>query len=93
MSNNKIINKKLQNIKENSNEAIKQNYNFIEDILKKEIGLLIDDFVKTNMGIPITKYSANTFAIWCIEAIQKSSIMIQEEINKLIKDLGIIKNK
>lgn len=88
---NKIINKKLQNIKENNNEVIKKNYNFIEDILKKEIGLLIDDFVKTNMGIPITKYSASTFALWSIEAIQRSSKMIQNEIDKLIKDLTIIK--
>lgn len=67
------------NIKEDKN-----NYSFVSEILKKNIGLIIDDFLKTNMGQQINKYNANTFALWCADGINNSVIAIENEINKLI---------
>lgn len=74
------LQKEVKNNKEKNDD-----YSFISEILKQNIGLIIDDFLKTNMGQQINKYNANTFALWCADGIEKSYNEIGLKVYELIK--------
>jgi len=63
----------------------KTKFNFIQQILKNNIGTLIDNFLSTNMNDKITKYNADSFARWAIIALKQSEEDIIKEIEKNIK--------
>jgi hypothetical protein len=83
---NNELQKKIEIVKQENNKIEKENINFefIEFILKNNIGNLVDDFLKTNSGQTITKYNSNMFALWIIDSIQKSKQEISNKINELI---------
>ena len=60
-------------------------YKFIKDIIMQNVGTITDEFIKINMGQLITKYNANTFAMWCAEGIDKSYNDISIKFNELKK--------
>jgi len=59
-------------------------FDFIENILKKNIGNLTDDFLASNMGNTINKYIADSFSRWIIIGIKESKQEIIQEIENTI---------
>lgn len=69
-------------MKQNDGEQ-NNDYNFILKILQDNIGMLIDDFIVSNMNNRITKFSADAFTRWSIAALKKSEQEIINEFNKI----------
>jgi len=75
----------LENMKINNSNKSNNNYEFINDILRNNIGNLIDDFLKTNHEQLITKYNGQMFVIMMIQAFKESSKQIGSKFDELIK--------
>jgi len=80
MGNNKTENNNITEETKNNDK-----FNFILNILKNNIGNLVDDFIKTNMGQPITKYNSNTFVQWIVISMKESEKEIIKEFKELCK--------
>jgi len=61
-------------------------YNFIQEILKNNIGNLIDDFLTTNINNKINKFTNDSFARWAIFAIKQSEQEIIKKFEEIIKN-------
>jgi hypothetical protein len=73
-----------QNNEKELNKNQKNDFNFIEEILKNNIGNLVDEFLINNIGNKLNKFTNNSFIIMMVEEIKKSSKEIINEFNKII---------
>ena len=68
----------------NNNDGEKNNnkFDFIENILKDNIGNIVDDFIDQNIGNKISSHLADGFAMRIVRGFKKS----EEEIKKRIEE-------
>lgn len=78
-----LLKEEKKEIKNNNSKEI--NFDFIQKILKNNIGSLVDDFIKHNQNVPVGKYNGSMFVLWIIDSINKSTEEIISEFKKNIK--------
>lgn len=78
----KEIIKETETVKQEIKEEI--NYDFVVKILKKNIGIEIDDFFRINIGQKITKYNTESFSRYAILSLEKSKNEIIKEFKKIL---------
>jgi hypothetical protein len=73
---------KKENIN-NEKEIKKENFDFIINILKINIGNIVDDFLTQHVNNKVTTFAADSFVRFIVDGMRKSKEGIIEEIKKL----------
>lgn len=60
---------------------MEENFGFVSNILKENIGNIVDDFYATNKGQLVTKYNGQMLILMIIEAMKKAEKEIINNFN------------
>ena len=60
---------------------MEENFGFVSNILKENIGNIVDDFYTTNKGQLVTKYNGQMLILMIIEAMKKAEKEIINNFN------------